>query len=167
MMLQVDLGAGDAAWPPPESCLYPALLDLPTAPVLAYVPAAVVAEKLEAIVVLGQRNSRIKDFFDVHYLCGHRGFEGPTLAEAVRRTFAKRGTPVPEGEPVGLTTAYWEDPARLPQVRAFIRRAGILMDPDHAREILPILRTFLLPILEEVRRGTQELDLWPPGGPWR
>jgi hypothetical protein len=30
MMLQVDLGVGDAAWPPPESRLYPALLDLPT-----------------------------------------------------------------------------------------------------------------------------------------
>ena len=114
MMLQVDLGVGDAAWPPPESRLYPALLDLPTAPVLAYVPAAVVAEKLEAIVVLGQRNSRIKDFFDVHYLCGHRGFEGPTLAEAIRRTFAKRGTPVPrrgtgraDRQPTGRIRPEW------------------------------------------------------------
>jgi hypothetical protein len=79
MILQVDLGVGDAAWPPPEFRPYPALLDLPTAPVLAYVPSAVVAEKLEAIVVLGQRNSRIKDFFDAHHLAGHFGFEGSTL----------------------------------------------------------------------------------------
>jgi hypothetical protein len=166
-MLQVDLGVGDAAWPPPESRLYPALLDLPTAHVLAYVPAAVVAEKLEAIVVLGQRNSRIKDFFDVHYLAGHCEFEGSTLAEAIRRTFAKRGTLLPEGDPVGLTTAYWEDPARVVQVRAFARRAGIPLNPDSASDILPLLRTFLLPILEEVRRGTQESDAWPPGGPWQ
>ena len=34
------------------------LQDLPTARVPAYVPAAVVAEKLEATVVLGQRGRR-------------------------------------------------------------------------------------------------------------
>jgi hypothetical protein len=53
MVLQVDIGVGDAAWPAPESRLYPGLLDLPTGPVLAYVPSAVVAEKLEAMVVAG------------------------------------------------------------------------------------------------------------------
>ena len=167
MMLQVDLGVGDAAWPPPESRLYPALLDLPTAPILAYVPAAVVAEKLEAMVVLGQRNSRIKDFFDVHYLAGHCEFEGPILAESIGRTFAKRGTPLPEEEPVGLTAAYWDDPARVVQIRAFARRSGIPLSPDVASDILPLLRAFLLPILDDVRRGTDELEAWPAGGPWR
>lgn len=167
MVLQVDLGVGDAAWPPPESRLYPGLLDLPTAPVLAYVPAAVVAEKLEAMVVLGQRNSRIKDFFDVHHLAGHRGFEGSILTESVRRTFARRGTPVPEEEPVGLTSVYWEDPARVVQIRAFARRSGIPLNQDVASHILPLLRAFLLPILDEVRCGTHELEAWPPGGPWR
>jgi hypothetical protein len=167
MTLQVDLGVGDAAWPPPESRLYPALLDLPTARVLAYVPAAVVAEKLEAMVVLGQRNSRIKDFFDVHHLAGHCGFDGSTLAESVRRTFAKRGTPVPEEEPVGLTSAYWEDPARVIQIRAFARRSAILLSADVADQILPLLRAFLLPILDDVRRGRHEVEAWSPGGPWR
>lgn len=38
MTLQVDVGVGDAVWPPPSSRVYPALLDLPTAPVLAYGP---------------------------------------------------------------------------------------------------------------------------------
>jgi len=167
MVLQVDIGVGDAAWPPPESRLYPGLLDLPTAPVLAYVPAAVVAEKLEAMVVLGQRNSRIKDFFDVHYLAGHCAFEGSELVEGIRRTFAKRGTPLPEEEPVGLTGAYWDDPSRAAQIRAFARRAGILLSPSAASEILPLLRAFLLPILDEVRRGTRRLAAWPAGGPWR
>jgi hypothetical protein len=167
MTLQVDLGVGDAAWPPPESRLYPGLLDLPTAPVLAYVPESVVAEKLEAMVVLGQRNSRIKDFFDIQHLAVLRGFEGSVLAESVRRTFARRGTPVPEEEPMGLTTSYWEDPARVIQIRAFARRSGIEVNADIASRILPPLRAFLLPILQEIRRGTHELGEWPPGGPWR
>ena len=167
MTLQVDLGLGDAAWPPPESRLYPGLLDLPTAPVLAYVPDAMVAEKLEAMVVLGQRNSRIKDFFDVQHLAEHRGFEGAVLVESIRRTFVRRGTPIPGEEPVALTSAYWEDPAREVQIRAFGRRAGIPVSPRMARDMLPVLRAFLLPILDEVRRGTSRLGEWPAGGPWR
>ena len=38
--------------------------------------------------------SRIKDFFDLHYLAGHFEFDRATLAEAVGRTFARRGTPI-------------------------------------------------------------------------
>ena len=58
---------------------------------------AVVAEKLEAMVVLGDRNSRIKDFFDLHHLASRFQFDRATLAEAVRRTFARRRTPDPGG----------------------------------------------------------------------
>jgi hypothetical protein len=167
MTLQVDVGVGDAVWPPPESRVYPALLDLPTAPVLAYGPEAVVAEKLEAMVVLGQRNSRIRDFFDVHHLAEHREFEGAILLESIRRTFERRGTPIPTEEPIALTSAYWDDPAREVQIRAFARRSGIRVSPDVARDVLRVLRTFLLPVLFEIGRGGRELESWPPGGPWR
>ncbi len=165
--LQVDLGAGDAVWPPPELRDYPALLDLPTAPVLAYAPETMVAEKLEAMVVLGQRNTRIKDFFDVHHLAEHRRFEGSTLIESIRRTFARRGTPVPAEEPDALTGAYWDAPAREVQIRAFARRSGMLDRPDVTSDIPRVLRAFLLPPLEQIRRGTRELGSWPPGGPWK
>jgi hypothetical protein len=100
-------------------------------------------------------------------LAGLRAFEGSTLAESVRRTFARRGTPVPEEDPTGLTTSYWEDPARVIQIRAFARRSGIALSADAASHILPSLRAFLLPILDEIKRGTHELGEWPPGGPWR
>jgi hypothetical protein len=64
LMLQIDIGVGDAVWPAPQRCVYPVLLDFPAPDVLAYPREAVVAEKFEAMVVLGDRNSRIKDFFD-------------------------------------------------------------------------------------------------------
>ena len=63
---------------------------------LAYPPEAVVAEKLEAMIVLGDRNSRIKDFFDLHYLASRFEFDRATLAEAVRQTFVRRHTPIPQ-----------------------------------------------------------------------
>ena len=73
LMLQIDMGLGDAVWPAPQPCAFPTLLDFPAPDLLAYPREAVVAEKLEAMVVLGDRNSRIKDFFDLHHLA--RRFE--------------------------------------------------------------------------------------------
>src|SRR2546422_9608601 len=61
-----------------------------------------------ALVVLGDRNSRIKDFFDLHHLASRFTFDRLTLVEAVRRTFAQRYTPVPSEAPIGLTAAYWD-----------------------------------------------------------
>jgi len=119
LTLQIDMGLGDAVWPEPQGCIYPALLDLPAPSVLAYPRETVVAEKLEAMVVLGDRNSRIKDFFDLHHLASRFEFDRATLAEAVRRTFERRRTPIPAEDPLGLTPAYWENPSRPAQMRAF------------------------------------------------
>lgn len=167
LALQIDMGLGDSVWPAPHSCVYPALLDFPAPEVLVYPREAVVAEKLEALVVLGDRNSRIKDFFDLHYLATRFEFDRETLAEAVRRTFAKRRTPIPVEPPIGLTPAYWENPSRPAQVRAFARRAGLAVDGAAAPDLAPVLGAFLLPVLEDVQRGTQRAGTWPPGGPWR
>lgn len=165
--LQIDLGIGDAVWPPPRSLAYPALLDFPAPEVLAYAPESVIAEKLEAIVVLGDRNSRIKDFFDIRHLVSRFEFDGATLADSIRGTFERRRTPIPKEEPLGLTAAYWEDPVRAPQIRAFARRAGLEVGPEVGGEILNVLRPFLLPILENLRRGLPTTGTWAPGGPWR
>lgn len=62
-----------------------------------YPREAVIAEKLEARVVLGDRNSRIKDFFDLGHLAASFEFDRAILAEAVRRTFARRGATDPTG----------------------------------------------------------------------
>jgi hypothetical protein len=115
LMLQIDMGVGDSIWPAPTACAYPTLLDFPAPRVLAYPREVVVAEKFEAMVVLGNRNSRIKDFFDLQYLAGHFEFDRATLTEAIRRTFARRRTPIPIDEPVALTRAYWQDPSRPAQ----------------------------------------------------
>lgn len=167
LTLQIDLGVGDAVWPAPRSCTYPALLDFPAPDVLAYPREAVVAEKLEAMVVLGDRNSRIKDFFDLHYLASRFAFDRPTLSEAVRRTFARRRTPVPSEAPIGLTSAYWENPSRPAQVRAFTRRAGLAVSVSSDGEFARLLGAFLLPILDDLRRGEPLKGICLPGGPWQ
>lgn len=128
----------------------------------------VVAEKFEAMVVLGNRNSRIKDFFDLHYLADHFDFDRTTLGEAIRRTFARRRTPIPAAEPVALTDAYWQDASRPAQFRAFAKRAGLRAPPDAPdREFARLLGSFLNPILDDLREQRPGSGVWKPGGPWR
>lgn len=95
LTLQIDMGIGDSVWPAPQRCIYPTLLDFTAPDVLAYPREAVVAEKIEAMIVLGDRNSRIKDFFDLYHLARDFEFDRATLTESVRKTFARRRTPIP------------------------------------------------------------------------
>jgi hypothetical protein len=165
--LQIDMGVGDSVWPAPKATAYPTILDMPPPSVLVYPPEAVVSEKLEAIVVLGDRNSRIKDYFDLQYLAGHFSFDRATLAEAIRRTLARRATPIPTEEPIGLTQAYWDNPSRPPQVKAFARRAHLTVGADPGADILATIRPFLIPILDDLGGRKARDGMWMPGGPWR
>lgn len=167
LTLQIDVGLGDAVWPEPQRCVYPALLDFPAPEVLAYPREAVVAEKFEAMVVLGDRNSRIKDFFDIHYLASQFEFDRATLVEAARRTFERRGTLIAAEPPIGLTPAYWENPSRPAQTRAFARRAGLKAPENPGTEFAGLLGAFLLPVVDDLRNGKGRTGTWLPGGPWR
>lgn len=164
--MRIDIGVGDTVFPPPTVQHYSTLLAMPRPEVMAYAKESVIAEKLEAMVVLGDRNSRIKDFFDLWYLARSFGFDRATLARAIRTTFSRRSTPMPGDDPIGLTDTYWENPIRAPQVRAFARRSGIEASPETGKEILAVIRPFLLPVIDDVRSGTSTGGMWPPGGPW-
>lgn len=167
LALQIDMGIGDAVWPAPGECSYPTLLDFPAPELLAYPREAVVAEKLEAMVVLGDRNSRIKDFFDLHHLATRFEFDRATLAEAVRRTFERRNTPIPERQPIALTRDYWENPSRPTQMRAFARRSRIAVPDNFADECARVLDGFLWPVLTDLGTNKAQVGTWRPGGPWR
>jgi hypothetical protein len=146
--LQVDIGFGDALWPRAEEFIYPVALG-EAAPVLrAYRPETVIAEKLEAIVSLGIRNSRIKDFFDIDYLARTEKFDRLTLIEAVRRTFERRGTPIPVDPPIGLTSEFWSQPGRDAQVRAFLKRARLNTVSQAPVELGIRVAEFAMPLLK-------------------
>jgi len=50
-------------------------------------------------------------------------FVGERLVKAISASFRNRGTTI-EAEPIGITQAYCDDPARAIQWRAFVRRSG-------------------------------------------
>jgi hypothetical protein len=143
--VQIDIGFGDAITPAPVEVEWRDLLGFPEARLLAYPPETVIAEKLEAATVLGLANSRMKDFFDLDWLCRHREFDRAVLAEAVRNTFQRRGTPMPEGLPVALTPQFATDRDKVTQWAAFLRKNSLRA--DSLEEIVGRLSKFLGPVL--------------------
>ena len=152
--LQVDVGFGDAITPGPVTLTYPTLLPDSPPPVLAaYPPETVVAEKLQAMVDLGLANTRMKDFYDAWLLLRDFDLDDAVLAEAVRATFARRGTPLPPEVPTALTAAFADDGAKRRQWDAFVRRAGLATGCPDLPGVVATLRGRLLPLL---RRASQE-----------
>lgn len=146
--LQVDVGFGDVLWPRAKEITYPVALGDPAPVLRAYQPETVIAEKLEAIVSLGIRNSRIKDFFDIDYLARTKRFDRALLIEAVRRTFERRRTPIPTEPPIGLTLEFWSQPGRDAQVKAFSKRARLEVTPESATELGLRVAAFAIPLLK-------------------
>lgn len=162
--MQIDIGFGDVIVPQPTEVEYPTLLEFPPPVLMAYPKETVVAEKLEALTVLGLLNSRIKDYYDLALLARLYPFDGNLLAEAIRSTFRHRGTAV-EATPVGLTDAFSSDPARAVQWRAFVRRSRFDSNSG-LHEVVIQVRSFALAPLSVIARNDSLRLQWKPGGPW-
>ena len=122
LKVQVDIGIGDAVTPAPEWLDYPSLLGFPSPRLRAYPRETVLAEKLHAMVLLGVRNSRMKDYFDVRALLREGRLDEALLARAIAATFERRRTALPEAVPVGLSDAFSGDAGRQAQWRAFLAK---------------------------------------------
>lgn len=119
--VQLDVGYGDAVTPGPEEAIYPTLLDdLPPPRLRVYPRAAVLAEKLEAMVSLGMANSRMKDYFDLRALAHEGALDIRELGRAINATFERRHTALPEGVPIGLSDEFARDAAKQTQWKAFL-----------------------------------------------
>ena len=130
LRVQVDVGVGDAVVPPPDWLDYPGLLDdLPHPRLRAYTPVTVIAEKIHAIVFLGLRNSRMKDFFDLHALARKGGHDAGQLSDALAATFERRQTLVPADVPTGLSGTFAQDAAKRAQWKAFLSKNRLEAPP--------------------------------------
>lgn len=159
VLLQIDIGSGDAITPGPEECAFPTLLDFPAPRVRAYPVYTVVAEKFEAMVSLGVRNTRMKDFHDLWFLPCRFDFDGATLHRAIAATFARRGTAL-HGELLPLTTGFAADRERQVQWRAFLTRNGLDAPPIVFSILMSALRAFVGPALQPTTK------LWRAGIGW-
>lgn len=162
----VDIGFGDAVHPAPIELVYPSLLGLPATRLRAYPRETVVAEKFQAMVSLGELNSRMKDFYDVFTLAHQFDFDAAPLAGAIRATFTRRNTDLPEREPIALLTEFAERKDKQVQWSAFGRRTKLLDAKATLTAVVGSLHEFLWPIVRGLRNEQTMPRAWAAGGPW-
>ena len=150
----------------PEKIEFPTLLDAPAPRLLAYPRDTMIAEKLEAMVVLGMANSRMKDFYDLYVLAREFAFDGSTVAGAIRATFKRRKTEIPPEPPQALTEQFAQDDTKSIQWKAFIRKSALEQDVPGFPDVLAHLREFLLPPLKAASGQALFPKEWNAGGPW-
>lgn len=152
--IQCDVGFGDAITPAPTMKNYPVLLDLP-APVLAVYPLeTVVAEKLEAMVKLADFNSRMKDFFDLWVLTNFEELDRELIVAAIRATFGRRKTALPESVPIGLTAAFAQGKEIMWQ--AFLTRSNLKAPPLDS--VVQELERYYWPLLKSTAPPSRDVS---------
>ncbi len=164
--IQLDVGFGDVVVPDAAKRLFPTLLDHDAPQLKMYPPETVVAEKLQALTVLGIANSRMKDFFDLWIIARQFRFDGVTLTKAIRATFDRRETPIPAEMPFGLTDAFGDDRQKQQQWRAFRKRLQLNDAPDELKAVIDHVRVFVALPLACALTGEPSKSHWLPGGPW-
>ena len=124
------------------------------------------AEKLHAMVKLGEINSRMRDFYDVWLLSREFDFDGAVLAEAVRRTFERRKTDVP-AKPTASADGFAHDSQKQVQWSAFLRRSRLSDAPDKFAAVVNSIPSFLGPVMRALSEGKPFAKSWVAPGPWR
>ena len=161
--MQIDIGFGDIVHPEPIAAELPTLLEFPAPKLLCYSRESVIAEKFEAMLKLGELNSRMKDFFDIWLLSRQFDFDGANLAEAIRLTLDHRGTLL-STEITAFTSAFAE--AKQTQWTAFHQRLAQTFVPDEFKEIILSVERFLGPVATALLANEQVPQKWPATGPW-
>jgi len=160
--LKIDIGFGDSMYPAPQSQEFPVLLDQEAPRLLCYSRENAIAEKFEAMVKLGNLNSRMKDFFDIWLLSRYFSFDQAILAKALTLTFAQRETEM------DTSVVFSPEFSSLKQVQwaAFRKRQKLSYAPELFSEVANSLSLFLLPCVSSEVADVREEMIWKPLGPW-
>ncbi|WFU45821.1 nucleotidyl transferase AbiEii/AbiGii toxin family protein (plasmid) [Bradyrhizobium sp. CB82] len=139
----IDIAFGDSVEPGLQEMDLPVLLDFPAPHLRAYARETVIAEKFQAMVMLGRANSRMKDLYDVWVLSRNFEFKDGKLPRAIAATFARRKTEIPSEIPDALTTAFAEDPTKVQQWNSF--SVDVAFRPGTLADVVKDLSAFLVP----------------------
>jgi hypothetical protein len=91
-------------------------------------------------------------------------FDGAILSKAIRNTFQRRKTNLPEGVPLAFTDEFRKDSQKQTQWKAFVKRAKPDIKVGNFDSIVEEIEEFLLPVLQA---GDLLRKTWSKGGPWQ
>lgn len=145
--VQIDIGFGDVVIPEAESVDYPTILDMPAPRLKAYPPETAIAEKLHTLVKLGMANSRMKDFYDLFVMRHLYEIKQDLLLEAIKATFQRRKTEIPETLPTALKHKFAQDKDKSIQWRSFLSKTDLYEAPEDFGIVIEELRIFFDKVL--------------------
>lgn len=148
-MLLVDIGFNDIIVPEVITADYPVLLGMDCPKIKMYSFESVVAEKFEAIVSLGELNSRMKDFYDIFILLSEKKFNRDILQNAIVETFKRRGTDILKFDQV-FNKEFIEDNNRINQWKLFLKK--ISHQNIEFEYVMDAIKKSLLPICNNIKK---------------
>ncbi|MBT1711541.1 nucleotidyl transferase AbiEii/AbiGii toxin family protein [Fulvivirgaceae bacterium PWU5] len=161
--MQIDIGFGDIVYPAPMKSRLPETLNFPPGEMLCYSRESAIAEKLQALVYLGDANSRMKDFYDIYFLSRASNFIGSNLANAIRLTFENRDTEIP-----ATISSFSREFIAFKQIQwqAFRKKLDQKYIPESFEEIVTSIEKFIMPIINIILTNDKTDYIWTAPGPW-
>jgi len=158
---QVDIGYGDAVVPAAEEVKLPVYLDLPAPQLRAYPVYTVIAEKFQAMVMLGLANSRMKDFYDIRVIAHTMILDGNILAQAMKATFETRKTAISIEALTLFSDEFKQDTGKSTQWNAFLNKNNIT-DKTGFSDIVIEIQQFIEPIYQAISENRSFTMRWLP-----
>ncbi len=155
--VSIDIGFGDVVYPDRVKMDFPVLLDMEVPEIYAYSISSVISEKFEAIVSLGDANSRYKDFYDIYILADRYDLDGTELKEAVKETFDHRGTGF--GDIFAFTNDFITSEIHQNRWKAFLKKKKALVKAELV-DVVDLLRTLLLPVADSITDDQKYTAKW-------
>ena len=136
--VQIDIGFGDAVTPAASEAYLPSLLGMPEPQLRVYPVYTVIAEKFQAMVVLGLVNSRMKDFYDIGVIAHTMRLDGDLLLQAVKATFERRKTPILTKSLYLFEDNFSQDKNKKTQWRAFKNKNNLDIEIDFSAAVAEV-----------------------------
>jgi predicted nucleotidyltransferase component of viral defense system len=167
--LQVDIGFGDAVTPDPQEKEIDTILDAPKPILKIYPRETAIAEKFQAMVSLGIINSRMKDFYDIWFLCQDKDFKfhRDLLCQAIENTFNRRKTEIPIKEPLAFTQEFTNDPDKQKQWTAFLKKSNIGELQLKLDDVVAVIKNFIMPLCIASTKNESFNKVWNVEGYWK
>ena len=162
--MQMDIDFGDIVLPEPKKSTLPTILDFNPPNLFCYSIESAIAEKFDAIIKLGELNSRMKDFYDIWLLARQFNFNGMKLQTSIIETLKNRDTTLPP-----TITGLSENFAQIKsnQWKAFRNKLNQETVPEEFSQIVNVVKSFLEPITDAIRNETDFTLEWSSPGSWQ
>jgi len=159
--IQLDVAFGDVVIPGAQQAVIPVYLDLPAPELKVYPVYSVIAEKYQAMAVLGMANSRMKDFYDIWRIAQLMQLDGSILLQAIMATFEQRETELTDQLPFVLSDEFRLDAGKQKQWKAFLQKSHLIIEIDFV-VLLEQLGVFLEPVYRAAAGHATWEKQWSP-----